>query len=196
MHLHYLRELHEEFVVTVLCDFSEQALTAASRMFPGARRVARWQDGVSEPLDAVLVLTPGSHEPVIVGALEAGLHVFAEKPLCFSVDEARRIIATVDRTGGRLMVGYMKRFDPAYEELVRRLRPEKLSFARVTTLESPLEPYVAHYPLVRGGLEPAVFAELLADDESRVTAAIGAEDPVVRHVYRAVLLDSMVHELD
>jgi predicted dehydrogenase len=89
----------------------------------------------------------------------------------------------------------MKRYDPAYEELATRLRPEGLRFARVTTLESPLEPYVAHYPLARGGLEADVLAELLADDVSRVTAAIG-EDPVVRRIYRSVLLDSMVHELN
>jgi predicted dehydrogenase len=69
-------------------------------------------------------------------------------------------------------------------------------FARATTLESPLEPYVAHYPLERGGLDAALLADLLADDEQRVSAAIGSDDSIVRRVYRSVLLDSMVHELN
>ena len=71
-----------------------------------------------------------------------------------------------------------------------------LRLVRVTTLESPLEPYVAHYPLERGGLDETVLAELVADDERCVTAAIGSDDPVVRRAYRNVLLDSMVHELN
>jgi predicted dehydrogenase len=196
MHLHYLRELYEEYEVTVLCDLSDRALEAAGRLFPGARRLERWEDAVAEPVDAVFVLTPGSHEPVAVAGAELGLHVFAEKPLCFSVSEAERILAAAERSDVRLMVGYMKRFDPAYEELAGRLRRDELRFVRVTTLESPLEPYVAHYRLARGGLAADVTAELIADDENRVTAAIGSDDPAVRRAYRVVLLDSMVHELN
>jgi predicted dehydrogenase len=41
-----------------------------------------------------------------------------------------------------------------------------------------------------------VLEQLIADDERRVTAAIGSDDPVVRRTYRNVLLDSMVHELN
>src|SRR5207245_2816701 len=47
-----------------------------------------------------------------------------------------------------------------------------------------------------GGAVEAVLAELLADDEQRVAAAIGSDDPVVRRAYRAVLIDSVVHELN
>ena len=196
MHLHYLRELHERFEVAAVCDLSPRALAAAADVFPAATRLERWEDLVAEPLDAVLVLTPGSHEPVAVAAAEAGLHVFAEKPLAFSVEEGERMVAAAERAGVRLMVGYMKRYDPAYEELAAQLERDEVRFARVTTLESPLEPYVAHYPLERGGLDDAVLAELLADDERRITAAIGSDEPVVRRAYRAVLLDSMVHELN
>jgi predicted dehydrogenase len=70
--------------------------------------------------------------------------------------------------------------------------------ARATTLESPLEPYVAHHalsPPVRD-VSPDVLEELRADDEHRVTAAIGTAEPEVRRTYRHVLLDSMVHELN
>src|SRR5438094_903068 len=40
------------------------------------------------------------------------------------------------------------------------------------------------------------LAELIADDDQRVTAAIGTDDPVLRRAYRVVLLDSVVHELN
>ena len=196
MHLHYLAELQDRFEVGALCDLSPEALDHAGRLFPAARRVSDWSKVLAEPLDAVLVLTPGSHAPVAIAAAEAGLHVFAEKPMCFSVQEGHEMIAAAERADVRLMVGYMKRYDPAYEELRARLVPHEIRLARVTTLESPLEPYVQHYPLRRGRLDPELLTELIADDDRRVTAAIGTDDPVLRRAYRVVLLDSMVHELN
>jgi predicted dehydrogenase len=196
MHLHYLRELRDCFEVAALCDLAPEALDHAGRLFPAARRSRDWEDLIAEPLDAVLVLTPGSHAPVAIAAAQAGLHVFAEKPMCFSVDEGHEMIAAAEQADVRLMIGYMKRYDPAYEELQARLDAGAIRLARVTTLESPLEPYVEHYPLRRGTLEPALLAELLADDDRRVTAAIDTDDAAVRRAYRVVLLDSMVHELN
>jgi predicted dehydrogenase len=196
MHLHYLGELSELYEVGGVCDLAPEALEHAGRLFPEARRSSDWQDLIGDELDAVLVLTPGSHAPVAVAAAEAGLHVFVEKPMCFSVDEGREMISAAEQAGVRLMVGYMKRYDPAYVELAERLDPDTIRLARITTLESPLEPYVAHYPMRRGSLDAELLAELVADDDARVTAAIGTDDPVVRHAYRSVLLDSMVHELN
>jgi predicted dehydrogenase len=196
MHLHYLRESPERFEVVVLCDLAREPLAYAGHLFPDARRVELWQDALAEPLDAIMVLTPGSHAPIAIAAAEAGRHVFVEKPMCLSVDEARRMIAAADQAGVRLMVGYMKRFDPAYEELAECLAASEVRLARVTTLEAPLEPYVAHYPLRRGELDPGLLAELLEDDDRRVSAAIGTDDPVLRRAYRSILLDSMVHELN
>ena len=196
MHLPYLRELREEFEVVTLCDLSLAVVDAAGRSFPDARRTTDPGDIFDEGLDVVFVLTPGSHAPLAIAAAEAGVHVFVEKPMCFSVAEGREMLAAAESASVRLMVGYMKRYDPAYEELARTLDRASVRFARITTLESPLEPYVDHYPLARGGIDPGLAAELIADDEARVTAAIGTDDPVLRRLYRAVLLDSMVHELN
>ncbi len=108
------------------------------------------------------------------------------------------MISTAERAGVCLMVGYMKRYDRAYERLAAEVGGwDDVRLVRVTTLESPLEPYVGHYPLRRAAdVDPNKLAELLEDDERRVTDAIGDADPAVRRAYRAVLLDSMVHELN
>jgi len=196
MHLQYLGESSDRFEVAAICDLAPEALDYAGSLVPAARRLRDWQDLVSQPLDAVLVLTPGSHAPVAIAAADSGLHVFVDQAMCLSTEEAQQMIAAAEQAGVRLMVGYMKRYDPAYEELASRLVADEIRLARVTTLESPLEPYVAHYPLQRGQLDPGLLAELVADDEQRISAAIGTDDPVVRRAYRAVLLDSMVHELN
>jgi predicted dehydrogenase len=198
MHLHHLRELSDQFEVVALCDLSATVREAVADAYGIPRRFERWEDLLNEPLDAVLVLTSGSHAPIAVVAARRGLHVFVEKPMCFSAAEGIEMVEAARAAGVRLMVGYNKRYDPAYERLQDELHGiADLRLARVTTLESPFQPYVAHYPLLKGRDIPAdLIAELRRDDDRRVDAAIGTVDPLARTTYRWVLLDSLVHELN
>ena len=73
-------------------------------------------------LDCVLVLNSDEyHAEVTVAALDRGIHVLVEKPMCLSPREAERIIAARDRSGAVVMVGYMRRFAPAFTEATRRI---------------------------------------------------------------------------
>lgn len=196
MHLPYLRELDDRFEVVALCDLAEEALRFASGLHPDASTHSRWEDVLERKPDVVLVLIPGSHAPAAIAAAEAGIHVFVEKPMCLSLDEGRAMLGAADKGRVRLMVGYMKRYDPAYELLRERLDRGSVRLGRVTTLESPLEPYVTHYPLARGSIDPGLAAELAEEDARRVEQAVGDLPPKLRHTYRAILLDSMIHELN
>jgi predicted dehydrogenase len=196
MHLPHLRELDDRFEVAALCDLAAGPLEWAGAMFPHATRHSAWPDLLDE-VDAVLVLTAGSHAPVAIAAAQAGVHVFVEKPMCFSVNEGREMIAAAQSNGVVLMVGYMKRYDPSYEELQRTLDRDAVTFARITTLESPIEPYALHHPRpAPSRLDPDVLAELQADDEWRLREALGKSDPFLLRAYKSVLLDSMVHEIN
>jgi predicted dehydrogenase len=170
------------------------AVSACATRFEVARTFRDWRDLLSEPLNAVFVLTSGSHAPIAVAAAQAGHHVFVEKPMCFSVTEGREMLDAAGRAGVRLMVGYPLRYDPAYQRVIQEMADlDDLRMVRVTTLESPIAPYVAHYPLVRPTDVPR---QGLADEEARVTAAIGDQEDVARQVYRTVLLDTLVHEFN
>ena len=198
MHLPNLRALSDRFEISALCDISPTLLHAVADAYGVSRRTTSADELVAEDIDAVMVLTSGSHAPVATAAARAGRHVFVEKPLCLSVEEGVELLAEVEQANVQLMVGYMKRYDPAYERLsleFSSLAP--LRSVRITTLESPLEPYVAHYPLLRGRPLPAeTLEELRADDAMRVRAALGDVEQDVARAYREWLLDSMVHELN
>ncbi len=198
MHLHYLRELSEQFEIAALCDVSEELRAACARDYGVTQTFGDWRELVASDIDAVFVLTSGSHAPIAIAAAEAGRHMLIEKPMCFSVDEGKKMIAAAERAGVALMVAYNKRYDPAYRRLQHDAKGvQDLRLARVTTLESPLQPYVAHYRLHKGTPLPAdVAARFGADNEARITAAIGAADPLSRRAYHLVLLDSMVHEFN
>src|SRR5215468_12204982 len=198
MHLHYLRELADRFEIAALCDVSEELARACAGDYGVPRTFARWQDLLAAPLDAVLILTSGSHAPIAIAAAGAGKHMLIEKPMCFSVAEGRAMIEAARRAGVTLMVGYNKRYDPAYRRLGQEIRSlSDLRLLRVTTLESPLQPYVAHYRMHKAsGLAPELAAAFQVDNQARITAAIGEADPLARHAYHLVLLDSLVHEFN
>src|SRR5712691_8708376 len=198
MHLHYLAELADEFEITAVCDIVPGNARACADRHGVAGVFTDWRDLLAEPLDAVLVLTSGSHAPIAVAAAQAGLHVLVEKPVCFSVAEGRAMVAAAEQAGITLMVAYPKRHDPAFarfqKEAAELSEPRLL---RVTTLESPFQPYVGHYPLLSPAVMPADLADRLrAEHEASIASAIGEADDFERRIYHQVLLDAMVHEFN
>jgi predicted dehydrogenase len=198
MHLPHLSELDDRYELAAVCDLSTGVAEACMRRFGAGRAVTRWEALLDMDLDVVLVLTSGSHAPVAIAAANAGSHVFVEKPMCLSPAEGRAMIDAAERAGVRLMVGTMKRYDPAYQRLLELLPAvEDLRMVRVTTLESPFEPYVGHYPLVPPSGVPAPVLEALREDDARrLEAALPGADEETRYCYRWMLLDNLVHEFN
>jgi predicted dehydrogenase len=66
-----------------------------------------------DDLDAVVICTPNHlHEEMAIAALEAGKHVFVERPMATTSDGAARVVAVAERTGQVLVVGMPHRFRP------------------------------------------------------------------------------------
>jgi len=63
-----------------------------------------------------------THADYAVRAMEAGAHVFVEKPLAASVEDARRVVDTAKRTGRKLVVGYILRHHPSWAKFVELAR--------------------------------------------------------------------------
>jgi predicted dehydrogenase len=198
MHLPYLIELNDLFEVAALCDLSEPVASACAQRYGVTCVHSDWRALVGEDLDAVMVLTSGDHAPIAIEAARAGLHVFTEKPMALSGRDGAAMVDAAHAAGVTLMVGTMKRYDPAYER-VRELIPElcDLRLVRVTTLESPLAPYVSHYPLVSGPpLDPSILAALAAAEAGSLDSAVGDADAQTRATYRWILLDNLIHEIN
>ena len=198
MHLHHLAQLKDQFEIAALCDLDRGLAEACAQRYQVPKVFTDWNDLVAESLDVVMVLTSGSHAPAAIAACRAGSNVFVEKPMCLSVAEGRAMVAAADAASVVLMVGTMKRYDPAYERLLELLtRAGEIRLVRVTTLESPYEPYVAHYPLLRGDGPPKEVIERLRATEAQMLAALLPEaDENTRYCYRWMLLDNLVHELN
>lgn len=69
--------------------------------------------------DAVCISTyPDTHEAFAILALEAGCHVFIEKPLADSVEGAERVVETAKKANKKVVVGYILRHHPSWEKFV------------------------------------------------------------------------------
>ena len=79
--------------IVALCDIDQQRLDGAAKLLPQAARYTDFRKLLERnDLDAVVVSTPDhTHALPVVGALQAGLHVYCEKPLAHSVWEVRQM---------------------------------------------------------------------------------------------------------
>ncbi|MFT5493376.1 MAG: putative dehydrogenase [Limisphaerales bacterium] len=76
---------------------------------------APWEDVIRDfpDLDVMAVATPDDlHTPVVLAALNAGVHVITEKPMCLSIDEADQIVELAREKGLIVAVDMHKRYDP------------------------------------------------------------------------------------
>ncbi|MFW6159167.1 MAG: Gfo/Idh/MocA family protein [Planctomycetota bacterium] len=74
-------------------------------------------------LDAVIITSPSDqHSPMAVAALEAGLHVFTEKPIAVVPEQGERMCEAARDAARTLFVGHVVRFMPAYRKLEAWMR--------------------------------------------------------------------------
>ena len=80
-----------------------------------------------EKPQAVSIAVPTAlHEQVVTDALHAGAHVLVEKPIAATIEEGQRLIALAKKLDRKLMVGHIVRFNPAMQELKKRLTDGEL----------------------------------------------------------------------
>jgi predicted dehydrogenase len=97
-----------------LCDTDEATLTQAARRFPAARLTGSFAELLADPrLEAVVIATPvPTHYRLAKEALEAGKHVFVEKPPAMRADEMEELLALAQAGGLTLMPGHLLLYHP------------------------------------------------------------------------------------
>jgi protoporphyrinogen oxidase/predicted dehydrogenase len=112
-----------EYELVALCDKRREALAPVARRHPGARCVLSPADVLGDDtIDAVVIATSvGTHYQLARDALDAGKHVFVEKPLATSSAEVRDLMSRAADAGLVLMPGHTFLYSPpvrAIKELI------------------------------------------------------------------------------
>ena len=89
-----------------------------------ARRFAKFEEALSElKPDVVSINTlPDTHAEFAIKAMEAGAHVFVEKPLAETAESAERVVGTAQRTRRKLVIGYILRHHPSWIRFIEIAR--------------------------------------------------------------------------
>jgi myo-inositol 2-dehydrogenase / D-chiro-inositol 1-dehydrogenase len=197
VHLPLIAKHPELFRPTALCDLSSSTCARVAdglgiddvRRFGSAAELLEIDD-----LDAVAILSSGSHGELAAAAARAGLAVFCEKPLAYTLGEVDQL-AELDP---RLMLGYMKLYDPAVERarelLAARPAPRAVE---VTVLHPPDASQLAHaaLPPRATDVDAARLEQLSAADAATLERALGAVPAELGRLYGDVVLGSIVHDL-
>ncbi|EME48142.1 hypothetical protein DOTSEDRAFT_21850 [Dothistroma septosporum NZE10] len=69
-----------------------------------------------------------SHAEYAIAAMESGAQGFVKKPLVSSLEDSRRVIEVSERTGRKLIVGYVLRHHPSWQNFIRRARELEAPF--------------------------------------------------------------------
>jgi predicted dehydrogenase len=111
-----VRNLHdvEGAEVSWVCDSRPHRLEPVTRRYPAVRSTVSYEDVLADPsVDAVAVATPVStHFPLAAAALQAGKHVFVEKPLAASSTQAAELLRLAAERALVLMPGHTFLYSP------------------------------------------------------------------------------------
>lgn len=135
LHCAVLSALPEAELVAI-CDANPKALAEAAERFGVSRQVTDYRELLADPgIDAVFIVSPEPvHAEQALAAVQAGKHVFVEKPLAQSAAEARRIAGAAGAAGVKLAVGFILRFDARHlyvKEELDRGRFGELAYLRL-----------------------------------------------------------------
>ena len=139
------------------CDCDADARETYAALYPNARPYVEAADVFADDAaDAVMIATPAvTHGALARQALEAGKHVFVEKPLCLDLREARALTDLADARGLRLMVGHLLLYHPAFVALrdhvasgaigsLRYIYSNRASLGKIRIEESALWSFAPH----------------------------------------------------
>lgn len=110
---------------------ASRSQTESHREFARAHDLKLFDDYaalIKDPdIDAVLLATPPSvHRDQIIAAVQAGKHVFTEKPFTMTKREAAEVVDAATSAGVVLGLGYNRRFHPCWTDLRQRVRSGEL----------------------------------------------------------------------
>lgn len=144
-------------VVKTLVDFSEQRRDFVKGLYPAVKVSADDADIFSDPeIEAVVISTPvATHYELAIKALEAGKHIFVEKPMARTVEEVERIGALAKQNNLVAMVGHTFLYNSAVRYLkklidsgdlgdIRYIYSQRLNLGRIRSDVDALWNFAPH----------------------------------------------------
>ena len=169
-----------------ICDANEAAILELAERYPNAGLELEVHSLLERDIDAVAIAAPAAlHAELALEAIAAGKHVFVEKPLAMSTDDASLVLRAARARDVTLFVGHVLLYHPGVQRVlqliregaigrVRHLRSRRLSWGTLRTNENVWWSFAPHdvslaleifgeEPLAASGSELAYVQPNIAD---------------------------------
>ena len=142
-------------------------------------------------IDAVLICSStNTHSPISVEAIQAGKHVFCEKPIDHDIEKIKEVMEALKGSKIKYQVGFNRRFDHNFEAVRNAVAAGKIGEPHIIKVTSrDPEPPSAEYAAVSGGM----FLDMTIHDFDMVRYLAGCDAEEV-YVQSAVLVDPAIGE--
>ena len=164
-----------------LCDSDEERRVGVAERFPEAHTTADLDDLLNDPdLEAIVIATPVvTHHALSKQALEAGKHVFVEKPMALEGEDAEELVQLAEERDLVLMPGHLLLYHPGVRKLKELVDSGELGRVLVV--------YGNRQNLGQIRKDENALGSLGAHDLSVILHLVG-EEPVECHAHGASLL--------
>ena len=144
-----------EAEVVMITDVVEAAAKALAEKYGIPAYSTDYMDIVNNPeIDAVLVCSPTpTHADISIAAMEAGKHVFCEKPVDLTIEKIKKTAEVAEKTGRKLQIGFNRRFDHNHGKVQQLAKDGVLGNVEIIKITSrDPEPPSPEYAASSGGL--------------------------------------------
>ena len=173
-----VRNFYNLGVLDTVCDMDEDNLAKIKSDYPEVNLTKNMQDLLDDPtIEAVAVVTPShTHFKIVKAFLNAGKHVYVEKPISTVAAEAKALMELADEKGLVLMVGHLLLYHPVVNRLKQIVSEGvlgKITYAQSDRLNIN---YFKNDRSVMWDLAPhdvSMISYVLGKNPKRVISAIG-----------------------
>ena len=169
-----VRNCYQMGVLAAVCDADLRPLNEVRSKYPGVGLYCDVDQMLAgTKLDAIVIAAPApAHAALALKCIEAGKHVFVEKPLALSVADAERVVHASEAAGLTLFVGHVLLYHPGVRAMmqaiedgkvgrVRHLRSRRLSWGRLRSQENVWWSFAPH--------DCALMIEIMKDSPVNAT---------------------------
>ena len=175
-HIPYLLE-SPNFDVESICDLSPMVVEQLGDKYHISKRFTDFSELVKDDSTDVVLITNKNHAAPALAAMEHGKHVFVEKPIALNLRQADEMVRSAKANQVKLLVAYMKRFDPAYEAMQKMIPDiEKIHMIRVHEFAGTYTINRDIYDLVKASdLDPEILKDANKEIQMDLLEDIGQD---------------------
>lgn len=172
VHANAITAMHGAEVVTIADPFEKFGRAAAEKF--STKYTPDWTDMLAD--DSIQGIVIGSptpfHAEQIIKTAEAGKAVFCEKPISNDLSTIDKCLDVVDKTNGRLLIGFQRRFDANFQAVRQQVQAGAIGEVRMFQINSrdPAPP-PAEYLANSGG----IFLDMMSHDFDQARFCTGGE---------------------